>query len=154
MKLKDQKNFETLTNHKRKNGLRVNVRMSKIVRRLIKVGVGTYATCTNCQALQQRLCGGSCTWADDVWFIIRSTVHSALRHVPGCMGCHKAIAVITGRAHWSEDLEGPECSDQMKTLKGQSAHTYIRAVGIVCCSWLPFSINRVLNLTNIVLNHF
>ena len=35
------------------------------------------------------LCGNSCTWAHDV------TVH----HVPKCMGCHKAIVVITGRAH-------------------------------------------------------
>ena len=35
----------------------------------------------------QWLCGNSCTWAHDV------------HHVPKCMSSHKAIVVITGRAH-------------------------------------------------------
>ena len=41
----------------------------------------------------QWLCGNSCTWAHDV------TGH----HVPKCMSCHKAIVVITGRAHCFPD---------------------------------------------------
>ena len=40
----------------------------------------------------QWLCGNSCTWAHDVRF-----------HVPKCMSCHKAIVVITGRAHCFHD---------------------------------------------------
>ena len=36
----------------------------------------------------QWLCGNSCTWA---------------HHVPKCMSCHKAIEVITGRAHCFHD---------------------------------------------------
>ena len=36
-------------------------------------------------------CGNSCTWAHDV------------HHVPKCMSCHKAIVVITGRAHCFHD---------------------------------------------------
>ena len=57
----------------------------------------------------QWLCGNSCTWALDVrfhpyimysyGFIRTSTVH----HVPKCMSCHKAIVVITGRAHCFHD---------------------------------------------------
>ena len=39
----------------------------------------------------QWLCGNSCTWAHDV------------HHVPKCMSCHKAIMVITGRAHCFHD---------------------------------------------------
>ena len=38
----------------------------------------------------QWLCGNSCTWA---------SVH----HVPKCMSCHKAIVVITRRAHCFHD---------------------------------------------------
>ena len=41
----------------------------------------------------QWLCGNSCTWAHDV----------RLHHVPKCMGCHKAIVVITRRAHCFHD---------------------------------------------------
>ena len=40
----------------------------------------------------QWLCGNSCTWAHDVRF-----------QVPKCMSCHKAIVVITGRAHCFHD---------------------------------------------------
>ena len=40
-------------------------------------------------------------------------------------------------------------SDQMKILKDQSAQTTARAVGIAYRLWLPFSINRVLNLTKL-----
>ena len=43
----------------------------------------------------QWLCGNSCTWAHDVRF--------DLHHVPKCMSCHKAIVVITGRAHCFHD---------------------------------------------------
>ena len=39
----------------------------------------------------QWLCGNSCTWAHDV------------HHVPKCMSCHKALVVITGRAHCFHD---------------------------------------------------
>ena len=39
----------------------------------------------------QWLCGNSCT--------VGQTVH----HVPKCMSCHKAIVVITGRAHCFHD---------------------------------------------------
>ena len=39
----------------------------------------------------QWLCGNSCTWAHDV------------DDVPKCMSCHKAIVVITGRAHCFHD---------------------------------------------------
>ena len=39
----------------------------------------------------QWFCGNSCTWAHDV------------HHVPKCMSCHKAIVVITGRAHYFHD---------------------------------------------------
>ena len=38
----------------------------------------------------QWLCGNSCTWAHDV-------------RLPKCMSCHKAIVVITGRAHCFHD---------------------------------------------------
>ena len=38
---------------------------------------------------------------------------------------------------------------QMKILKDQSAQTTARAVGIAYRFWLPFSINRVLNLTKL-----
>ena len=41
----------------------------------------------------QCLCGNSCTWAHDV----------RLHHVRKCMSCHKAIVVITGRAHFFHD---------------------------------------------------
>ena len=37
----------------------------------------------------------------------------------------------------------------MKILKDQSAQTTTRAVGIAYCLWLPFSVNRVLNLTKL-----
>ena len=37
----------------------------------------------------------------------------------------------------------------MKILKDQSAQTTTRAVGIAYCLWLPFSMNRVLNLTKL-----
>ena len=40
-------------------------------------------------------------------------------------------------------------SDQMKISKEQSAQTTARAVGIAYRLWLPFSINRVLNLTKL-----
>ena len=42
-----------------------------------------------------------------------------------------------------------DCSDQMKILKGQSAETTTRAVGIAYPLWLSFSINRMVNLTNL-----
>ena len=45
--------------------------------------------------IPQWFCGNSCTWAHDV------TVH----HVPKCMSCHKAIVVITGRAHCFHDCK-------------------------------------------------
>ena len=38
-------------------------------------------------------------------------------------------------------------SDQMKILKDQSAQTTARVVSVAYCLWLPFLINRVLNLT-------
>ena len=38
----------------------------------------------------QWLCGNSCTWGHDV-------------HLPKYMSCHKAIVVITGRAHCFHD---------------------------------------------------
>ena len=38
-------------------------------------------------------------------------------------------------------------SYQMKILKDQSAQTNARAVSVACRLWLPFLINRVLNLT-------
>ena len=41
----------------------------------------------------QWLCGNSCICG------IVATVH----HVPKCMSCHKAIVVITGRAHCFHD---------------------------------------------------
>ena len=40
-------------------------------------------------------------------------------------------------------------SDQMKTLKDQSAQTTNRVVGVAYRLWLPFSTNRVLNLTKL-----
>ena len=40
-------------------------------------------------------------------------------------------------------------SDQMKILKDQSAQTTTRVVGVAYRLWLPFSINRVLNLTKL-----
>ena len=41
-------------------------------------------------------------------------------------------------------------SDQMKIFKGQSAQTTTtRVVGVAYCLWLPFSVNRVLNLTKL-----
>ena len=40
-------------------------------------------------------------------------------------------------------------SDQLKILKDQTAQTTIRAVGAGYRLWLPFSINRVLNLTKL-----
>ena len=46
------------------------------------------------------------------------------------------------RAHQSN-------SDQMKSLKYQSAQTTIRAVGIAYFLWPPFPINRVLNFAKI-----
>ena len=42
----------------------------------------------------QWLCGNSCTWAHDV---------RLSNHVPKCMSCHKAIVVISGRAHCFHD---------------------------------------------------
>ena len=39
--------------------------------------------------------------------------------------------------------------DQMKILKDQSAQTTSTAVGIAYHLWLPFSINRMLNLTKL-----
>ena len=44
----------------------------------------------------QWLYGNSCTWALDVR---DTTVHD----VPKCMSCHKAIVMITGRAHCFHD---------------------------------------------------
>ena len=38
-------------------------------------------------------------------------------------------------------------SDQIKILKDQSAQTTARVVSVAYHLWLPFSINRVLNLT-------
>ena len=40
-------------------------------------------------------------------------------------------------------------SDQMRILKDLSAQTTTRAVGTAYRLWLPFSINRVLNLTKL-----
>ena len=72
----------------------------------------------------QWLCGNSCTWVDDVRLHIGSLMttyitllallfeHSlvhwyqqcvTVHHVPKCMSCHKAIVVITGRAHCFHD---------------------------------------------------
>ena len=50
------------------------------------------------------ICGNLCTWAHDVHHLPNrtSTVHQSYRtvqHVSKCMGCHKAIVVITGREH-------------------------------------------------------
>ena len=42
----------------------------------------------------QSLCGNSCTLGHDVHHV---------HHVPKCMSCHKAIVVITGRAHCFHD---------------------------------------------------
>ena len=44
--------LKTLKNHKEKIIVRVNVRMSKIVRMPIKVGVRMYATYANCRTLE------------------------------------------------------------------------------------------------------
>ena len=44
------------------------------------------------------LFGNSCTWAHDVRLWVQM-VH----HVPKCMNCHKAIVLITGRAHCFHD---------------------------------------------------
>ena len=47
-------------------------------------------------------------------------------------------------------LRAHQCSsDQMKILKDQSAQTTTGVVGLAYCLWLPFSINRVLNLPSI-----
>ena len=46
-----------LANHTRKMGVRVNVRISKIVRTLIKVGVRKYATYVNCRTLSVHQAG-------------------------------------------------------------------------------------------------
>ena len=43
---------------------------------------------------RQWLCGNSCTWGHDVHHV---------HDVPKCMSCHKAIMVITGRAHCFHD---------------------------------------------------
>ena len=40
-------------------------------------------------------------------------------------------------------------SDQMKILKDQSAQTTARVMSIAYRLWLPFLINRVLNLTKL-----
>ena len=54
----------------------------------------------------QWLCSNSCTWhmmygsSFAQVFIMFPTVH----HVPKCMSCHKAIVVITGRAHCFHDF--------------------------------------------------
>ena len=40
------------------------------------------------------LCGKSCTWGRDVHHV---------HHVSKCMICHKAIAMITGMAHYFHD---------------------------------------------------
>ena len=50
----------------------------------------------------QWLSGNSCTWVHDV----RSMMYGlscVVHHVPKCMSCHKAIVVITGRAHCFHD---------------------------------------------------
>ena len=45
-------------------------------------------------------CGSSCTWAHNLWL----KKHSAnVHHVPKCISCHKAIVMITGRAHYFHD---------------------------------------------------
>ena len=51
---------------------------------------------------------------------------------------------------WAAAVSLFECSlVQIKILKDQSAHTTTRAVGVAYHLWLPFSINRVLNLTKL-----
>ena len=40
-------------------------------------------------------------------------------------------------------------SGQMKFLKDQSAQTTARVVSVAYCLWLPFLVNRVLNLTKL-----
>ena len=47
----------------------------------------------------QWLCGSSCTWAHDV----RLSCAQAVPHVPKCVSWHKAIMVITRRAHCFHD---------------------------------------------------
>ena len=75
-----------------------------------------------CRLSAQWLCGNSCTWAHDVRLHIAGTTYITLlallvehslvhwyqqcvtvHHVPKCMSCHKAIVVITGRAHCFHD---------------------------------------------------
>ena len=46
------------------------------------------------QLSTQWLCGNSCTRTYDT-----CTLCTAVHHVPKCISCHKAIVVITGRAH-------------------------------------------------------
>ena len=51
-----------------------------------------------------------------------ATVH----HVPKCMSCHKAIVVITGRAH---------CFHDYIYILGSSCFCEIRAL---CVSWITY----------------
>ena len=64
----------------------------------------------------QWLCGSSCTWAHNV----------RIHHVPKCMSCHKAIVVITGRAHCFHDyiyILRPSCFCEIWAL---------------CVSWITY----------------
>ena len=49
--IRTRKILRTLTNHRENMSVLVNVRMSKIMRTLVKVGVRTYATYANCRTL-------------------------------------------------------------------------------------------------------
>ena len=49
--MRTRKILKTLKNHRGKMSVRVNVRMSKIMRTPIKVSVHTYATYANCRTL-------------------------------------------------------------------------------------------------------
>ena len=51
----------------------------------------------------QWLCGNSCIWAHDVRYDDNTAHGVTVHHVPKCMSCHKAIVVMTGRAHCFHD---------------------------------------------------
>ena len=64
--------------------------------------------------------------------------------------CKERYIISICRQQLSHSLRAHQhSSDQMKILKDQSAQTTTRASGLAYRLWLPFSINRVLNLTKL-----
>ena len=57
--------------------------------------------------------------------------------------------IISGKQLFRSLRAHQRSSDQMKILKDQSAQTATRVGAVVYRLWLPFSINRVLNLTKL-----